>query len=94
MAEQAKSGARHAIWKYLGAMMMERKVGGMAASFTRVLAISLFIPCLVIWILKAVQGDVVDGVMVGGVPDDMLHTLWVLIGIKGAKDVAKGVKGQ
>ena len=75
-------------WKYLGSMMMEKKDGHMAASFTRVLGVVLFFICCVLWTI----GSIWPG-SVGTVPAAMVTTLWGLIGIKGAKDVAKAVKG-
>ncbi len=85
---------KHTVWKYLGAMMMEEKDGHQAVSYTRTLGVVLFACCLVAWMVKAfmVPGE---GEMpsVGDLPDMMVYTLWSLIGIKGAKDVAKGLKG-
>jgi len=90
------------IWKYMGAMLMEPKGpdGEQAVSYTRVLGVILFFCCLAIWITKTfVAGDVAPGPdgtitpVIGDVPDGMLYTLWGLIGIKGAKDVAVGLKG-
>ncbi len=69
--------AKHSIWKYFGAMMMEKKNGVQAVSYTRTLGIVLFIACMVMWLVGS-----------GEVPQSMLWTLWGLIGIKGAKDVA------
>lgn len=75
------SKAKHTIWKYLGAMMMEEKDGHQAVSFTRTLGLCLFGMCACKWGFG------------GEVADSMLTTLWGLIGIKGAKDVAKAIKG-
>lgn len=94
---------KKSFWKYLGAMMMEEKGSGgdQAVSFTRVLGVVLFACCLVIWVTKTflapdptltADGSVLQ--VVGDVPDGMLYTLWALIGIKGAKDVAVGLKGK
>lgn len=81
--------AKGAIWKYFGAMMMEEKGGQQAVSFSRMLGVILFFCCLAVWLVKAFSMSEV----VGDVPNGMLYTLWGLIGIKGAKDVAKGFKG-
>lgn len=81
MAEMVDK-TKHTIWKYLGAMMMEEKDGHQAVSYTRTLGVVLFACCLVAWMVKG-----------GDLPDMMVYTLWGLIGIKGAKDVAKGLKG-
>lgn len=78
--KKAVSGTKKTVWKYFGAMMMEQKDGGQAVSFTRTLAIVLFFSCLFMW--HGVIGESSE------VPGDMLYTLWGLIGIKGAKDVA------
>lgn len=75
-------------WKYLGAMMTEKKDGVMAVSFTRTLGTVLFLICTGLWITATVSDAV------GSVPPEMVHTLWGLIAIKGAKDVAKGLKGE
>lgn len=77
------------VWKYMGAMMTEKKDGVMAVSFTRTLGVILFFTCTGLW----VAGTVAPG-SVGEVPGAAVHTLWGLIGIKGAKDVAKAVKGK
>jgi hypothetical protein len=81
--EQAKKSA---LWRYFVAMMTEKKAGVMAASFTRVLGITTFVGCTVMWVL--------EGAGVGsGPPDMMVYTFWGLAGIKGAKDTAKALKG-
>jgi hypothetical protein len=99
----AVDATKKSFWKYLGAMMMEPKGpdGEQAVSYTRVLGVVLFVCCLVIWITKTfVAGEVAPGPdgtvvpVIGDVPDGMLYTLWGLIGIKGAKDVAVGLKGN
>ena len=83
------TGKSGKFWKYLGAMMTEPKggTGEQAASFTRVLGIVLFACCLAIWLFQALgcQGTAII------VPEGMLWTLWGLIGIKGARDVAQGL---
>ena len=90
MTETKKSGIRHGAWKYLGAMFMEPKGpdGEQAVSFTRFLAIILFIACLFIWIVGVFSGRPLP------ISDGMLFTLWGLLGIKGAKDVAVGLRRQ
>lgn len=99
----AVDATKKGFWKYLGAMMMEPKGpdGEQAVSYTRTLGVVLFVCCLVIWIAKTFlaptptpgeDGAVIQ--LVGDVPDGMLYTLWGLIGIKGAKDVAVGLKGN
>lgn len=82
---------RWIIWKYLGAMMTEPKGpdGEQAVSFTRLLGVVLFTVCLVIWIIGACLGS--PELSKALVPDGMLFTLWGLLGIKGAKDVATGL---
>lgn len=79
MAEKAKAmvaGAKRGMWRYFGAMMMEQKDGIQAVSYTRTLGLILFGMCAYKWSMGI---DVVES---------MLMTLWGLIGIKGAKDVA------
>ena len=67
---------RHGVWKYFGAMMMEDKDGTQAVSYPRTLGLCLFGMCAYKW---GIGTEVVES---------MLMTLWGLIGIKGAKDVA------
>lgn len=78
------------IWKYLGAMFMEAKGpnGEQAVSFTRFLGFILFVTCLCIWVV----GTLTDEPLV--IQDGMLYTLWGLLGIKGAKDVAIGLRRE
>lgn len=89
---QKVSKFRFAVWKYLGAMFMEPKGpnGEQAVSFTRFLAIILFVCCLMIWLTGALAGDAESAEIY--VPEGMLYTLWGLVGIKGARDVAIGLK--
>lgn len=75
--------AKKGFWRYFGATMMEQKDGVQAVSFTRSLAIVLFIQAMWIWSGMSEQTEVAQS---------MLHTLWGLIGIKGAKDVAGAFK--
>lgn len=81
--KQAMDKTKGTIWKYFGAMMMEEKNGQQAASYTRTLGLVLFIACLTMWYGLGGQGPFSNEV-----PESMLYTLWGLIGIKGAKDVA------
>jgi hypothetical protein len=78
------------IWKYLGAMFMEPKGpnGEQAVSFTRFLGFILFIACLCIWVAGTFTAEPLT------IADGMLYTLWGLIGIKGAKDVAIGLRRE
>jgi len=80
------------IWKYFGAMMMEKKDGAMAVSYTRLLGCILFFACLGIWLVATFKTQI-EGAPPIDVPDGMLYTLWGLIGIKGGKDMAKALKG-
>jgi len=69
-------------------MMMEEKSGVQAVSFTRVLSLVLFISALVMWYGAGFgKADTM-------VPDSMLYTLWSLLGMKGAKDVATAFKSS
>lgn len=73
---------KYNLWKYFGAMFLEQKDGHWAVSFTRVLGLSLFGALVVVsigWTEKAL-------------PDQLWWTLWGLLGIKGAKDVAQGLR--
>jgi len=65
-------------------MFMEPKGpdGQQAVSFTRLLGIILFVTCFWVWTFSPVED----------VPDGLLYTLWGLLGIKGAKDVAIGLQ--
>lgn len=83
---------RWIVWKYLGAMMMDPKGpdGEQAVSFTRLLGVILFFACLVIWLVNAFSGALEPPELY--VPEGMLWTLWGLIGIKGARDVANGFR--
>lgn len=87
---QKLSGIRTVVWKYLGAMCMEPKGpnGEQAISFTRFLGIILFVCCLLIWLVSGLSEEP----LAIYIPDGMLYTLWGLLGIKGAKDVAIGFK--
>ena len=76
------------IWKYLGAMMTERKNGGMAASFTRVLGVVTFVVWLTLTVMETLNGEAWT------VPDQLTYVLMTLIGIKGAKDVGKAIRGH
>ena len=76
------------MWQYLGAMMSEKKDGRMAASFTRVLGVSMFLLCNLLWVLE------IAGAVISGPPSEMVYTLWGLIGVKGAKDFAKSLQGH
>ena len=76
------------MWKYLGAMMTEMKAGQMAASFTRVLGLIMFVLCNAMWLLEAAD------VIADGPPSAMVGVLMGLIGIKGLKDTAKAFKGK
>lgn len=92
---KAVDATKFTFWKYLGATFMEPKGpnGEQAVSFTRLLGVVLFLACLGIWLAKAFMGPGPDGAETAlDVPDGMLYTLWGLIGIKGAKDVAVGLK--
>ena len=80
------------IWKYFGAMMMEDKNGQQAMSYTRCLGLVLFLACLCIWLMATFM-TAEKGAPPMDVPPGMLTTLYGLIGIKGAKDVAGAFKG-
>ena len=86
---------RRGFWKYLGAMFMEAKGpdGEQAVSFTRLLGLILFIACLGIWLGNFAGSPDENGVCAFfDVPQGMLYTLWWLIGVKGAKDFAIGLR--
>lgn len=80
--------ARHGVWKYFGAMMMERKSGVQAVSWTRFLGLITF----GVWIVL----EVLASFGVGGVevPPELTAGMLGFAGIKGAKDVAKSLKGS
>jgi hypothetical protein len=83
------------VWKYFGAMFMEAKGpnGEQAVSFTRFLGVILFGLCLSVWTMNLFAGlDETGAYIVWDVPDGLLYTLWGLIGIKGAKDVAINIR--
>jgi len=87
MTEEAGSGAvKGSIWKYFGAMMMESKAGKMAVSFTRTLALVTYTAWIIVNVHQYAQ--------TGEIPAELTYVLLALIGIKGAKDVANGLKGQ
>lgn len=92
MPESVKTAitkTKRGIWKYFGAMMTEKKDGVQAMSYTRTLGLILFIACLFMWFGVGGHGE--TG---ADVPESMLHTLWVLLGIKGLKDVGVAVSGK
>ena len=80
---------RQGAWKYLGATFMEAKGpnGEQAVSYTRLLGVILYAACLTLWIASTVAPA-----KFGSVPEGMLYTLWGLIGIKGARDVAQHLR--
>lgn len=75
MTGATKKSLKHRAWQFVGSMFMEKKGDYWAASLHRVLALILFIACLVFWMIGSV------------VPDAMLYTLWGLLGINGAHKV-------
>ena len=93
MAEQAVQEKPNTWWKYLGAMMMEEKAGHMAVSYTRTLGLILFFACLAIWCVATFMTQEA-GKLAIDVPQNMIYTLWGLIGIKGGKDIAKAFNGK
>jgi hypothetical protein len=75
------------VWRYLGAMMTEKKNGGMAASFTRVLGVITFVVWMTLMVMQTLNPDA------WVVPGELTWVLVSLIGIKGAKDVGKAIRG-
>lgn len=74
-------------WRYIGAMLSEKKDGNMAASLTRVLTVA----CFVLWAGLAVAEALTQAITV---PSTVQFTLWGLLGLKGAKDVTKAARGK
>lgn len=103
------NSARHNAWKFFGALFMEEKNGVQAASMTKVLTLTTYCACLWLWLaitggevapevqaaLEAAKVDVPGALKAArAVPDEMLYTLWGLLGISGGAKVAGIVKGN
>ncbi len=86
---QTKTNKPSFIWRYLGAMMTEKKNGGMAASFTRVLGILTF--ALWITLILCLSFGV-------KVPELAIYTvttvLMTFVAGKSVKDFGKALKGH
>jgi len=72
------------IKKYFLAMFLEKKDGEYAISFTRVLGSLAFVACMIGWVMELVKA--------GTVNENLVWTLWGLIGIKGAQTVSTVLK--
>lgn len=76
--------ARFGSWKFLGALIMEEKNGVQAVSLNRLLGLTTYVACMVLWIALPDRT----------VPDAMIYTLWAMLGINGAAKVACIVRGS
>jgi len=98
---------RKSIWKYFGAMFMEKKDGEQAISLTRILALFCF--SMLVWKWGGVTGQVDDSVktvleaanidvpmalkQASEVPDKLLWTFWGLLGGKTLESMVSIFKG-
>lgn len=67
---------------------MEDKSGHQAMSFTRLLGFLLFLFCLGGWTIEMFYPSAVT------LPEMAIYTLWSILGVKGGKDVAVGLRGR
>lgn len=104
---QATDWTKKNIWKYFGAMFMEKKDGEQAVSLTRMLALVCFAMLLWKWggltgqVDPAVAKALVDASLdvptalksASEIPDTLLYTFWGLLGGKTAESVIALWKG-
>ena len=108
MAETAVTKTKKSIWKYFGAMFMEKKDGDYAVSFTRLLALICF--GMLLWKWSGLTGSVNPEIMevltdaeidipmalkvAGEVPETLMVTFWGLLGGKTAESIFAIWKGK
>lgn len=115
MTEQAKTSivkatdwTKQKIWKYFGAMFMEKKDGEYAVSLTRILALVCF--TMLCWKWSGLTGDIDTSVkaaldaagidvplalkIASEVPETLLWTFWGLLGGKTVESMAAIWKGK
>lgn len=96
------------VWKYFGAMFMEKKEGVQAVSLTRLLALVCFGMLVYKW--SGFSGDVDPQVMAAlvaaeidvplvlkatsAIPESLLYTFWGLLGGKMLSGVAAVMRGK
>lgn len=96
------------IWKYFGAMFMEKKDGEQAVSLTRMLALMCF--AMLLWKWGGLTGDIDASVKTAleaakidvplalksasEIPDTLLYTFWGLLGGKTAESMVALWKGK
>lgn len=87
----ATSWTGHKVWKYFGAMFMEKKNGEMAVSLHKVLGLVMFFWCLWQWSYPDVNAD---GEVMVGVDSDAVYTLWGLLGLKAVSMFRRSPPGE
>lgn len=98
---------RHHTWKFFGAIFMSEKNGVQAVSYHKVLGFILFCCCLYMWMwpsmidpaiaeaLQKAELDVPAALKVAKeIPDNMMHTLWGLLGLNGVNKLASAWKSN
>ncbi len=73
---------KRSLWRYFGAMFMEKKDGVQAVSLTRILALVCFGYLSHLWLAGT------------PIPDTLLYTFWGLLGGKTAESVFSIWKGK
>lgn len=84
----AEDSGRGVFWRYLGAMMTEKKDGSMAASWTRTLGLVTYLVWMVLIVMQTF------GVAEVKVPWELTAGMGSFAGIKGLKDFGKALKGH
>jgi hypothetical protein len=111
MSEKAKAASdwtKNKVWKYFGAMFMEKKDGENAVSLTRLLALICF--GMLIWKWSGINGGVDELVkdaliaaevdvptalkVASEIPDTLLYTFWGLLGGKTLESITAIWKGK